>query len=147
MRWWLGAVLALALVGGARPVQADERHATPAPAPAPPRPPMRASSTVEVIDSSRDIDEIIGRAGGQPKRPRALDHDGKEGQRARSGNGQPARDDTSARADELRAERPVRPRDHGGDGDKRDQRRQDRADSRADARRARANERAHDGRR
>jgi hypothetical protein len=112
-----------------------------------PPPPVRASSTVEVIDSSRDIDEIIGRAGGQPKRPRALDHDGKEGQRARSGNGQPARDDTSARADELRAERPVRPRDHGGDGDKRDQRRQDRADSRADARRARANERAHDGRR
>ena len=107
-------------------------------------PPVRASSTVEVIDSSRDIDEIIGRAGGQQKRPRPLDHDARETQRARSG--QPPRDDAAGRAEELRAERPVRPQ-HGSDGDKRDQRRQDRAESRADARRARANERARDGRR
>jgi hypothetical protein len=111
----LGTFLAVALAAGGARAQAQAQGGAGA---AGQRPPVRATSTVEVIDVGRGVDEIISKVRaqqrGQAGLPRAAGAD--KGPTA----GTPPRTEQQAAAqagdahdhdgDDLRAERPERPR-------------------------------------
>jgi hypothetical protein len=110
---WIGVAGAAVLgLTGARHAQAQGSGAS-----GTKPPPVRATSTVEVIDTGRGVDDIISRVRAQQQRlsttGSAASEKGAAGAQAGRGQaqgGQGTTDSAPAReADELRAERPERP--------------------------------------